>query len=491
MTGPAEADHQTEGHTSHGHTAYRLRMFSTSETIVAIATPPGRGAIGLVRLSGPDAQRIVLQLIGRSRLLTPRHATFATVTVGDVRDRVVVTMFPQPASYTGDDVVEIGAHGSAVVLNAILAGAVAIGARLAAPGEFTLRAYLNQKIDLPQAEAIADLIEAVTPLQARAAFDQLNGTLTSAVAEIEAELFDLIARLEASVDFPDEGYHFVEQTAVGDSIGRVVKMIDMLLASAGRGRLVREGLQVAIVGRPNAGKSSLFNALVGANRAIVTAIPGTTRDLLTEVVDLRGIRVTLIDTAGLGESEDPVEREGVRRARHALAVSDLILLVCDGSVPDGLETSLSCVRADIEGSKAESGLQPQLFPIQSVVNKVLIVSSKSDIQAAWTDDRAVRVSAVSGNGLEELITRIHQSVGGESLKDVPAVSNIRHIDLLLKAREALADAAAAVAQAGGLLSEEFVLVDLQRARQCLEEVTGVRTSDDLLAHVFSRFCVGK
>lgn len=445
-------------------------MFSTTDTIVAIATPPGRGAIGLVRLSGPDAQRIATELIGRSRPLTPRHATFATITAGDVRDRVVVTTFPQPASYTGDDVVEIGAHGSAVVLNAILTSAVEAGARLAAPGEFTLRAYINQKIDLPQAEAIADLIEAVTPLQARAAFDQLNGTLTSAVAGIEAELFDLIARLEASVDFPDEGYHFVEPAAVGESIGRVVQMVDGLLASAKRGRLVREGVQVAIVGRPNAGKSSLFNALVGAHRAIVTAIPGTTRDLLTEVVDLRGLRVTLIDTAGLSESEDPVEREGVRRARQALDVSELILIVCDGSDSAGLDAALASVASG---------------------NRRLIVSSKSDIQAAWTDDRAIRVSAVTGDGLDLLITRIHESVSGDSLNDVPAVSNVRHINLLVRAREALADASAAVAAAGGALSEEFVLVDLQRARQCLEEVTGVRTSDDLLAHVFLRFCVGK
>ena len=473
-------------------------MFSTSDTIVAIATPAGRGAIGLVRLSGPDAQRIVTQLIGRTRPLTPRHATFATITAGDVRDRVVVTTFPQPASYTGDDVVEIGAHGSAVVLNQILASAVQAGARLAAPGEFTLRAYINQKIDLPQAEAIADLIEAVTPLQARAAFDQLNGTLTSAVAEIEAELFDLIARLEASVDFPDEGYHFVEPDAVADSIGRVVQMVDGLLASAARGRLVREGLQVAIVGQPNAGKSSLFNALVGAHRAIVTAIPGTTRDVLTEVVDLRGLRVTLVDTAGLTESDDSIEREGVRRARHALDVSDLILIVCDGSDPAGLDGLSATTGPDgsyamsgLDGLSVASGLQTGRNIVQSITNKHLIVSSKSDIPAAWTDDRAIRVSAVTGDGLDDLITRIHQSVSGESLNDVPAVSNVRHIDLLLRAREALADASVAVAQAGGSLSEEFVLVDLQRARQCLEEVTGVRTSDDLLAHVFLRFCVGK
>jgi tRNA modification GTPase len=423
----------------------------------------------------------VTQLIGRERPLTPRHATFATITAGAVRDRVVVTAFPQPASYTGDDVVEIGAHGSAVVLNQILTSAVATGARLAAPGEFTLRAYINGKIDLPQAEAVADLIDAVTPLQARAAFDQLNGTLTSAVAEIEAALFDLIARLEASVDFPDEGYHFVEPPAVAGSIGRITAMVDQLLASAGRGRLVREGLQVAIIGLPNAGKSSLFNALVGAHRAIVTPIPGTTRDVLTEVVNLRGLRVTLIDTAGISESKDPVEREGVKRARQALDVSDLILLVCDGSTSDGLRAGLASLSPGPDGRNVT----------QTLETKTLIVSSKSDITPAWTDDRTIQVSAVTGHGLDDLIARIHQSVGGDSLQDIPAVSNVRHIDLLRRAREALAEAIGAVEKDGGALSEEFVLVDLQRAREYLEEVTGVRTSDDLLAHVFLRFCVGK
>ena len=211
---------------------------------------------------------------------------------------MIVTYFPAPASYTGDDVVEISAHGSPVILQAIVSAAIAGGARLAEPGEFTLRAFINGRMDLLQAEAVADLIESVTPLQARAAFDQLNGTLTREIGAIDAALFDLIARLEASVDFPDEGYHFIEPGSVATAIDGVLMRIEALLASARTGRVVREGLQVAIVGEPNVGKSSLFNALVGAARAIVTEVPGTTRDLVSETIDLDGLRVTLVDTAG-------------------------------------------------------------------------------------------------------------------------------------------------------------------------------------------------
>ena len=474
-------------------------MFSTEDTIVAIATPPGRGGIGVVRVSGPAAQAIAQRLITRDDALEPRHATLTRVRLTrdilalarlgahsapasersgakgsplaiepgcgaaphvekDAIDRVVVTSFPAPASYTGEDVVEISAHGSPVVLRAIVEAAIACGARLAEPGEFTLRAFLNGRLDLMQAEAVADLVDAVTPLQARAAFDQLEGTLTRAIAEIDAALFDLIARLEASVDFPDEGYHFVEPGRVASAIDALLARSSTLLADARRGRLVREGLSIAIVGRPNVGKSSLFNALAGAARAIVTEVPGTTRDLVTEVVDLEGLRVTLIDTAGLRDTIDPVESEGVRRAQQAIAIADLVLVVVDEDEP------------------------------QNVDGKSLVVQNKSDL---GRPARGVRVSATTGVGLDELRTAIAAALDFDPLRDRPGITNARHIALVERAHRALTRARDAALTDGGSLSEEFVLADLQEARAAFEEISGRRAPDDLLAHIFTRFCIGK
>ena len=445
-------------------------MFSPTDTIVAIATPPGRGGIGVVRVSGPEAHAVARRLITHDGPLEPRRATFTRVAYVD---HIVATYFPGPASYTGDDVVELSAHGSPVILRAIVTAAIALGARLAEPGEFTLRAFLNGRIDLMQAEAVADLIDAVTPLQARAAFDQLQGTLTRTIGEIDAALFDLIARLEASVDFPEEGYHFVAASELAGAIDRLSARLDTLLATARRGRLVREGLQIAIAGEPNVGKSSVFNALLGASRAIVADAPGTTRDLVTEVVDLEGLRVTLIDTAGLRETGDSVESEGVERARQAQVVSDLILLVVDRSRPIGARICL-----------------------QTSGNKRLIVANKCDLPAAWSPGDVppidmVEVSAVTGEGMMRLRERIIEALDVEVLSDRPEITNVRHIALVDRARDALGRARAAALADGGSLSEEFVLADLQEARAALEEIAGRRAPEELLAHIFSRFCIGK
>jgi tRNA modification GTPase len=505
-------------------------VFSTADTIVAVATPTGRGGIGVVRVSGPEAAPIARRLVTCAGPLQPRYATLtfararrpievrsdaavsrsltdasaetgsADVQPGAVErrtvprgaaapaaercagdresdgrtrlvDQVIVTYFPAPASYTGDDVVELSAHGSPVVLRMLVEAAVDAGARLAQPGEFTLRAYLNGRIDLVQAEAVADLVDAVTPLQARAAFDQLQGTLTSAILEIDRALFDLIARLEASIDFPEEGYHFVDAGTLSHSIAGLRRRVAAILKTARRGRLVREGLQIAIVGKPNVGKSSLFNALVGSARSIVTDVPGTTRDLVSETIDLEGLRVTLVDTAGLGAPLDAIEAEGVARAHGAASVADLVMVVVDGSIAVD-EDELDALSRRIGG-------------------KTLIVSNKADLGQLPLQADHVCVSARTGQGLDDLRSRIGVAVDADPRGDAPAISNVRQIALLDRVDAALSRAERAAGGRGDPMPEEFVLADLQEARLALEEVTGVRASGALLEHIFSNFCIGK
>jgi len=469
-------------------------MFSTEDTIAAIATPPGRGGIGVVRVSGPLSHAIACTLTGR-RGFEPRHATLATVRASDgsAIDQAVVTCFPAPHSYTGEDVVEISAHGSPVVLREIVGAAIDAGARLANPGEFTLRAYLRGRVDLVQAEAVADLIDAVTPLQARVAFDQLDGTLTGRLREMDSALLEIIAPLEASLDFPDEGYHFVARDAAERSIAATLARLDDLLTDARRGRMIREGLTAAIVGRPNAGKSSLFNCLAGAARAIVTDVPGTTRDLLTERVDIGGVPFTCVDTAGLRtETEDPIEAEGMTRARQAVAAADVVLLVLDRSRPLNRED-----RALIE----ETSTRPRLF-----------VVSKCDLPESWHPAEAIhapapavtggqvfgsrengarsvfRVSAVTGQGMDALREGLLEAAGVEPVREGAAITNNRHATVLERAREALARAATSARDGA---PEEFVLADLHDARACFDEITGARPQDEVLTVIFERFCIGK
>lgn len=452
-------------------------MFSVDDTIVAIATPGGRGGIGVVRISGPRSRSIAATLTRHRACLEPRHATFArfiSAGAAATADQVILTFFPGPHSYTGEDVVEISGHGSPVLLRAIVAAAMAEGARLAEPGEFTLRAFLHGRIDLVQAEAVRDLIDAVTPLQARAAYDQLEGTLTAEIAGVDGRLFDLTVRLEASLDFPDEGYHFVESGDAAREIAGIIGQLNALLASASQGRLIREGLHVALAGRPNAGKSSLFNRLAGQGRAIVTETPGTTRDLVTETVDLGGIPMTLVDTAGVhGGATDAVEVEGIARAVAVRDVAHVIVVVLDRS-------------------RALDADDRALLDLTAVRRRV-IVANKSDLPPAWdagalNGAAAILASATTGHGVDRLRAALVAAAAGEPLRDVPAITNIRHVELVGGARAAL-ERAEAAARTG--TPEEFVLADLNEARQRLEEVTGARTSDDVLHEIFARFCIGK
>jgi tRNA modification GTPase len=456
-------------------------MFSTGDTIVAIATPPGRGGIGIVRISGADAQGVARRVITYPHPLEPRRATFTYVRTaqegdGSARagsdrrvDQTVVTFFPGPASYTGEDVVEVSTHGSPVVLRATVEAAVSAGARLAGPGEFTLRAFLNGRIDLPQAEAVADLIEAVTPLQARVAFDQLQGTLTQTIASIHTALFDLVARLEASIDFPDEGYHFVDPDEVATALRGLSQRLGRLVEDGRRGRVIREGRVVAIVGAPNVGKSSLFNALVGSARAIVTPVPGTTRDLVTETIDLDGFRVTLVDTAGVRPTEDEVEAEGVSRSFSAARMADVVVEVHDGS----------------------AGSNSSVFAWQGGPSTRVVVDNKADHAAFVGSANRVRISATSGEGLDELRARLIGCLGVGEGGEPPEITNVRHIALLEQARASIEAARSTLDEAGPSVPEELVLVDLQAARHAIEEVAGRRTTEDVLAHIFERFCIGK
>ena len=456
-------------------------MFSTDDTIVAVATPPGRAGIGVVRIAGPTAHGIAARLapgpplqprLASVRRLAPagrEPGSAAAVDGGSASaiDQVVVTCFSAPASYTGDDVAEISAHGSPVLLETIVASAMHAGARLAAPGEFTLRAFLNGKLDLVQAEAVADLIDAVTPAQARLAFDQLDGTLSHELAAIGEALFDVRVRLEASLDFPDEGYHFVEPGAVARECQAVRDRVLRLLAAARRGRLLREGVRVVLVGAPNAGKSQLFNALLGAGRAIVTPVPGTTRDLLAERCDIGGLAVTLVDTAGVRESTEIVEREGIARARAAAESATVRVLVLDRSVPRSTPA--------LEGAGA-----------------TIVVANKCDLPSAWgaAEDRdALAISALTGEGIERLRSAIAESVlGREPLTDTPAIANARHVGLLERVDATLQEA---IGQAEAGAGEELVLSTLQDAFAALDEIVGKHSSEDVLRAIFSRFCIGK
>jgi tRNA modification GTPase len=464
-----------------------MTAFSTSDTIVAIATPPGRGGIGIVRLAGPRAVELANGLTDRQEPFAPRQATFARIVIGDAAgngnggavarqgralDHVVVTWFAAPQSYTGDDVVEISGHGSPLLLKEVVRLAMAGGARLAEPGEFTLRAYLNGRIDLAQAEAVEDLVNAVTPLQARAAMDQLEGTLTGVIGGIDAALFDLAARLEASLDFPDEGFHFVTRAEAVQSLAAVAASLDRLATEGRAGRVVREGRLVVIGGPPNAGKSSLFNALLGSDRAIVTDVPGTTRDVLSERVDIGGVAVTLVDTAGLRDASDAIEAEGVRRARAAQQVAAMTIVVLDRSTP----------------------LPPDAAEL--VAPASLAVANKVDLPPAWdaetlrsSADDIVEVSARTGQGLDDLRRRVVAALTDrDELRDPPAISNVRHLALVDDARETVARGMRALEDGA---AEELVLAELAAARQALEAITGRRTPDDLLEHIFSSFCVGK
>ena len=456
-----------------------------NETIAAISTPPGRGGIGIVRLSGPHALEIANFLLTLRNPLAHARAVFAEIHDPETRhklDEAIVTYFARPRSYTGEDLVEIAAHGSPVVLELLMRLALQRGARLARPGEFTERAFLSGRIDLTQAEAVRDLIESQTLYQARIAAEQMGGALSRCIQFPKQALVELIALLEAGIDFAEDDIDVAPDTEIVTRIDTIATDLQKLARSFEHGRLVHSGLTLAIVGRPNVGKSSLFNRLVERERAIVTASPGTTRDLVTERVSLGGIPVELVDTAGLREAADEAESIGIQKSREALADADLVLVVLEAGVP---------LRED-EGEL-----------IQSLAGRhALIARNKSDLDFSSFDSApvvtgsndagafpAILTSALTGEGIAELRSALLEKVRRPSAESEPGMlTSLRHHEAVAAALTSLAAARNAV---GARIPHEMVLLDLYSSLRQLDSLTGGTTADDILNRIFSTFCIGK
>ncbi len=483
------------------------------DTIVAIATPAGRGGIGVVRLAGPEALAIAEPMLRLKPELEPGHAVFGEliepcgacpelaegsdipVRPGGAKavargsmpartgmsapheqriDEIVVTYFAKPHSYTTDDIIEISAHGSPVILRHIVELALAAGARLAEPGEFTMRAFLNGRIDLTQAEAVRDLIDSQTLYQAKVAAQQLEGALSRRLQPVKQRLVELIAVLEAGIDFAEDDVSVLPGERILEHISQVRRPLEELARTFAYGKIVHEGLTLAIVGRPNVGKSSLFNRLVERERAIVTAIPGTTRDLVTETVSLGGIPVKLVDTAGIRLALDEAESIGIQKSMEALADADLVLLVLDASQPS---------------SEEDAALLAQVEQRTGIV-----VENKADVALARTEvvqaHSTLRTSALTGEGIPELREAILRHVSGDATANTESgfLTNTRHQKLVQDSITGLNAAEAAVANR---IPHEMLLLDLYSALRPLDEITGATTTDDILNLIFSRFCIGK
>ncbi len=465
---------------------------SELDTIVAIATPPGRGAIGVVRISGPAAARIADALLGhRPR---PRYATLATFRDADgaAIDAGLALHFPAPHSFTGEDSLELHAHGGPVVLDALVQRCIALGCRPARPGEFSERAFLNGKIDIAQAEGVADLIDAASIAAARAAVRSMQGALSARVHALQAELTALRVRVEAAIDFPDEEVPMLDDGEVATGLARLRAAIEALRNDAQRGVRLVEGLTVVIAGKPNAGKSSLMNRLAGDEVAIVTDVPGTTRDLLRHSVLEGGVPLHLVDTAGLRIAGDAIEAEGIRRARAAIARADLVLYVVDAAHEDPDRGALGTEMA---------ALAPGV-PLTIVLNKIDLIGV--DARAATRRPNSpgapfpsapvpvlpdcIELSARTGAGVDRLRARLRASAGEQSSEASVVSARRRHLEALERADAHLGDAERVRRDIG---APELVAEELRCVQAALGEITGEFTSEDLLGEIFRNFCIGK
>jgi len=476
--------------------------------IAAIATAPGRGAIGVVRVSGRGLAPIVAALIG-SDPLPPRHARFAAFldAGGEAIDRGIAILFPAPASYTGEDVFELQAHGGRVVLERLLARVLeagrSLGIRVARPGEFTERAFLNGKLDLAQAEAVADLIDASTEQAARAAVRSLEGEFSRTVSSLAERLLELRMLVEATLDFPEEEIDFLEAAQARERLAACVSALEEVRSAARRGALLRDGITVVLAGEPNVGKSSLLNALAGAELAIVTPIAGTTRDRIAQAIQIEGVAINVVDTAGLRETEDEVERIGIERTWQAVEAADVVVHLVDARA---IETDAA--RALEDSIRCRVG---RSVPVLRVFNKIDLIdlerpvaigaargeggadsgpsepSGAVGIQRGAANEMAI--SALTGAGIDALRKRLLELAGGEPGAETVFTARARHVEALAVAARHLEAAVALLAQGGQAL--DLLAEELRLAHEALGEITGQVSPDQLLGEIFSRFCIGK
>lgn len=440
------------------------------DTIAAIATAAGRGGVGLIRCSGPQVGALVMALVGRP--LEPRRAVLADFrdASGEIIDRGLALFFRAPQSYTGEDVLELHGHGGPVVLRELLKRCLELGARAARPGEFTERAFLNGKLDLAQAESVADLIDAATAEAARGAMRSLRGAFSDRVGELARALTDLRMLVEATLDFPDEEIDFLERAQAAGSLDAARTKLREVLAETQQGSLLREGIRAVLAGRPNVGKSSLLNRLAGEELAIVTDVPGTTRDAIRQSISLEGVPVHIIDTAGLRETIDPVEKIGVARTWEAIESADLLIILHDAA--EGGDTS----------GEGALGRLPQSLPRIHVMNKIDLLGG----EPAWdAGERIVWLSAKTGAGVDLLKQALLAAAGWRFASESTYMARARHVQALKQAQRYLEQAEVT----DGRL--ELLAEDLRLAQKSLGEITGATTADDLLGEIFSRFCIGK
>jgi tRNA modification GTPase len=449
------------------------------DTIVAIATPPGRGGVGIVRVSGSNIEQIVVDIIGKT--LPSREAVFSKFKGADneVLDEGVAIYFPSPASFTGEHVLELQGHGGPVILDSLLQRCLQLGARMARPGEFSERAFLNDKFDLTQAEAIADLIDASSLQAARCAVRSLQGYFSRLVNELVEQIIHIRIYVEAAIDFPEEEIDFLADERLSANLERLSFELTDTLSKAQQGSLLREGMTVVLAGKPNAGKSSLLNALAGRDAAIVTSVAGTTRDVLREKITLDGMPLHIVDTAGLRDSDDEVEREGIRRAWKEIERADQILFLVDACETD--HPDLQTIWPDYFARYADTRQ-----PVTVVLNKIDQTGHAAGRVESETDTFAI--SAKHKTGVDELVGFLQASMGFHGQEEGLFSARRRHLDALEKALK-LVDIGRRQLSANG--AGELLAEDLRQAQNHLSEITGQFTSDDLLGHIFSSFCIGK